>query len=185
VSGGCEGSWRCWSEGRRFTAEWMRPQRSAALATLTAIDQALLAAWQLASATGREQQRQPFPRQQLTGLDHLDPGGPAPLPAPRFAGVLQPEESVARLSLRQIPYRPTSQKVLICRTLWVDDWIRTGDRLDHNQDLYTLVERVRRGWDSNPRYAVRRTTVFETMLVFETAPFNHSGTPPGTAGLRS
>src|SRR3954451_14361311 len=31
----------------------------------------------------------------------------------------------------------------------------------------------RRGRDSNPRCAERRTTVFET------APFNHSGTPPG------
>src|SRR3954471_10790271 len=30
----------------------------------------------------------------------------------------------------------------------------------------------RRGRDSNPRYDVSRTTVFET------APFNHSGTPP-------
>src|SRR6476619_1819135 len=33
--------------------------------------------------------------------------------------------------------------------------------------------RERRGWDSNPRAALRRPTVFET------APFNHSGTPPG------
>src|SRR5204863_6592699 len=31
----------------------------------------------------------------------------------------------------------------------------------------------RRGWDSNPRWTKRPTTVFET------APFNHSGTPPG------
>ena len=31
--------------------------------------------------------------------------------------------------------------------------------------------RWRRGWDSNPRYAVRTT-------VFETAPFGRSGTPP-------
>jgi hypothetical protein len=30
----------------------------------------------------------------------------------------------------------------------------------------------RRGRDSNPRYRLRGTTVFET------APFNHSGTPP-------
>jgi hypothetical protein len=30
----------------------------------------------------------------------------------------------------------------------------------------------RRGWDSNPRYPVKGTTVFET------APFGHSGTPP-------
>jgi hypothetical protein len=34
----------------------------------------------------------------------------------------------------------------------------------------------RRGWDSNPRAPLRGPTVFET------APFNHSGTPPGTAG---
>src|SRR5262245_63968493 len=31
----------------------------------------------------------------------------------------------------------------------------------------------RRGWDSNPRGTQRPLTVFET------APFNHSGTPPG------
>jgi hypothetical protein len=31
----------------------------------------------------------------------------------------------------------------------------------------------RRGWDSNPRAPLRGPTVFET------APFNHSGTPPG------
>jgi hypothetical protein len=31
----------------------------------------------------------------------------------------------------------------------------------------------RRGWDSNPRDASRR------LAVFKTAPFNHSGTPPG------
>ena len=31
----------------------------------------------------------------------------------------------------------------------------------------------RRGWDSNPRGTRRPLTVFET------APFNHSGTPPG------
>ncbi len=30
----------------------------------------------------------------------------------------------------------------------------------------------RRGWDSNPRWALRPTAVFET------APFVHSGTPP-------
>src|SRR5436190_17192763 len=34
----------------------------------------------------------------------------------------------------------------------------------------------RRGWDSNPRWTVRPTTVFET------APFNHSGTPPRLSG---
>jgi hypothetical protein len=36
----------------------------------------------------------------------------------------------------------------------------------------------RRGWDSNPRAALRRPTVFET------APFNHSGTPPGRSDQR-
>src|SRR5665811_2624658 len=36
----------------------------------------------------------------------------------------------------------------------------------------------RRGWDSNPRYAVRRTTVFET------APFTRSGPPPGNSVRR-
>jgi hypothetical protein len=33
----------------------------------------------------------------------------------------------------------------------------------------------RRGWDSNPRDTSRR------LAVFKTAPFNHSGTPPGAS----
>ncbi len=42
---------------------------------------------------------------------------------------------------------------------------------------YIRQQEWRRGWDSNPRYATRTT-------VFETAPFDHSGTPPhGRAGL--
>ena len=42
------------------------------------------------------------------------------------------------------------------------------------------LSKWRRGWDSNPRYPVKGTTVFET------APFGHSGTPPRccTAALR-
>ena len=41
-----------------------------------------------------------------------------------------------------------------------------------------MARRWRRGWDSNPRYA-KRTTVFET------APFDHSGTSPRPPGPRA
>jgi hypothetical protein len=60
---------------------------------------------------------QPFPGQQLTGLDHLDPGGPALFPAPRFAGVLQPEESSPNCLSARFHAVLQDQKVLICRYL--------------------------------------------------------------------
>src|SRR3954463_12421759 len=43
---------------------------------------------------------------------------------------------------------------------------------------FGATRRKRRGRDSNPRCERTRTTVFET------APFNHSGTPPGATGPR-
>ena len=45
-----------------------------------------------------------------------------------------------------------------------------GDPRFHGGDS---VAWQRRGWDSNPRGTQGPLTVFET------APFNHSGTPPG------
>ena len=96
-------------------------------------------------------------------IDNLVNGGPEPRAATDTTGVLmgalitatgQTAHSIERIE-RHVPIDP--------------------DEIDRSQPSRHAESGgfERRGWDSNPRAALRRPTVFET------APFNHSGTPPG------
>jgi hypothetical protein len=72
------------------------------------------------------------------GSSGPNPSGPYKPAIFRFAGVLKPRKLSPFCPPAKIHAVRANPKPLICRALGVDDRIRTGDRLDHNQELYQL-----------------------------------------------